>query len=304
MKSILFFSLLAGAAATALAQPAASAIANVSSRGLVGAGAGSLIVSFVVEGSTPKQLLVRGVGPGLADFGVDAPASAVAINVYDSSGAIVAGGAGLPGDPTSDAVAQEAAQLGAFPLHNSGDSEILATLPPGAYSVEIAPNAADAPDGDALLEIYDADAPGSGSTIVNLSTRGEVGASAGTVTAGFVVDGNSPKNLLIRGVGADLNSFGVGNAAPAVGLAVYDAAGNLVAANNGYQNDPGAAATMQTAAAVGAFPLGDAGDSALLVNLAPGAYTVEIAPGAADADDAIGLLEVYDVDSAMTPPAQ
>jgi hypothetical protein len=85
-----------------------------------------------------------------------------------------------------------------------------------------------------------------------------------------------------------------------VDINVYDASGNLVGSNSGYQNDPNAATTMQVAAATGAFPLGDPGDSELLLNLAPGNYTVEVVPTSQDAPDGVGLLEVYDADSAMT----
>ena len=121
--------------------------------------------------------------------------------------------------------------------------------------------------------------------------------------SGFVVSGTASKNLLIRGVGADLAAFGVANAAPAVGIAVYDATGRLVASNQGYLAGANTAGVVQTAAAVGAFPLADPGDSALVASLPPGAYTVELSPASVDAPDAVGLLEVYDADAAMPPPA-
>lgn len=168
------------------------------------------------------------------------------VNVYDSSGNLVATDYGTAPDP---AAAQAAAGVGAFPQGGAGDSQLVTTLAPGAYTIEIAPNAADAPDGDALLEVYDLDAPGSGSAIANLSTRGEAGATAGTMISGFSVSGPENKTMLIRGVGADLAAFGVANAAPAVGVTVYDSNGNVVAANFGYPSNPNSGATMQAAAA-------------------------------------------------------
>ena len=301
MKFILIASLVAGSAVATFAQTPVvptTAIANLSSRGMVGAGAGTLIAGFVIEGSAPKQVLVRGVGPGLQEFGVTNPAAVVAINVYDAAGNIVTSNSGFQNDPNADATAQVAARVGAFPLSNAGDSEVLATLTPGAYSVEIAPDAADAPDGDALLELYDADAPDSGSTIVNLSTRGEVGASAGTMISGFTVTGDASKNILIRGVGPELAEFGVPNPANGVRISVYDAQENLVASNDG--GDPSATPAMDgVAAAVGAFPIGNDGSAALLVNLSAGSYTVQATATADDAADADAMIEVYDADDAM-----
>lgn len=302
MKTILLISFVASAAG-ALAQGNGSALANLSSRGLVGSGAGSLIAGFVIEGTTPKQVLVRGVGPGLADFGVQNPAGEITVNVFDSTGAIVASNAGNLNDPNAAAVAQTAAQLGAFPLTRAGDSAMLATLPPGAYSVEIAPDAADAPDGTALLEVYDTDMRGSSnsSVITNLSTRGEVGTTAGTMISGFNITGGVSMKVLIRGVGPELSQFGVTNPAPVVGINVFDAQGNLVASNDGVAPDPAASATAQIANSEGAFPITEPGSSELAVTLPAGSYTVEATPASSDAADAPALIEIFDADNAPAP---
>jgi len=291
--------LLAGALAATAVLPAvaASSLANLSTRGLVGSASGSLIAGFVVEGPAAKSILIRGVGPGLAAFGVPNPAADVAINLFNSAGQLMTDNHGYLTDPNADIVALTALRTGAFPLSEPGDSATIVTLAPGAYSIEVAPGSATAPDGTALLEVYDADADGNASRIINLSTRGQVGATAGTLITGFVVDGTTAKTLLIRGVGQDLALFGITNPAAPVDINVYDSTGTLVASNSGYLNDPNAATTVQTAALVGAFPLSNAGDSALTVTLAPGAYTVEVSPTAADAPDGIGLVEVYDADN-------
>ena len=215
---------------------------------------------------------------------------------------MVAANSGFQNDPNYQTTEQTAVQLGAFALGDPGDSEVMTTLPPGTYSVAIAPNAADADDGVALLEVYDADAVGGGSMIANLSTRGQVGANAGSLSAGFVVSGTAPKNVLVRGIGPDLAQFGVTNPAGAVDINVYDANGNLIATNSGFQNDPNAGAIEQLWSTVGAFAIGDPGNSELLLNLAPGNYTVEVVPTNADAPDGVGMLEVYDADAAVPAP--
>ena len=302
-KSLVLASMVASLAVAVAAQSASSSIANLSSLGSVGQNAGNLIAAFVIEGTAPKHVLVRGTGPGLAAFGDANPASAVGVNIYDGSGNLVASNSGFQNDPNFMATEQTAAQLGAFPLGDPNDSEVLVSLAPGSYSIEIAPNASDAPDGDALLEVYDADASGSGSIIANLSTRGQVGAAAGSLITGFVVSGPAPKNVLVRGIGPDLAGFGVANPAAAVDINVYDANGNLVATNSGFQNDPNAAAITQLWSAVGAFPMTAPGNSELLLNLAPGNYTVVVIPTNADSPDGVGMVEVYDADAAVAAAA-
>ncbi len=300
-KPIALAAALAGLSALAVhAQTTGSVIANLSSLGLVGQSSGSLIAGFVVEGAVAKDVLIRGAGPDLGNFGVSNPAGPVDINVYDAGGNLVASNSGFQSDPNYVTTEQVAAQLGAFPLGDPGDSEILAVLPPGSYTIEIAPDSGDTPDGEALLEVYDADAPGSGSVIANLSTRGQVGANAGSLIAGFVVAGDSSKNVLVRGIGPDLAQFGVSNPAAAVGINVYDSNGNLVGTNRGYQNDPNAAAVEQLWAPLGAFSLSDPGNSELLLNLAPGNYTIEVVPASTDAPDGVGMVEVYDADAAAS----
>ncbi len=55
----------------------------------------------------------------------------------------------------------------------------------------------------------------------NISTRGQIGAGAQNMIAGFVVGGNAPKQLLVRAVGptlADLRGAGSDRGHPALGL--------------------------------------------------------------------------------------
>ena len=294
-RPFLFACLLA---ATALASAhAASSLANLSSRGLVGSASGSLVAGFVVEGSEAKSILLRGVGPGLAAFGVVNAASAVTVNIYDAGGHLITTNRGFQTNPNADLVAETASRVGAFPLSAEGDSATCVTLMPGAYSLEIAPGSQDAPDGSALLEVYDADPAGTTGRLANFSTRALVGPTTGTLISGFVITGTASKILLIRSVGPDLAVFGIANAAGPLGIRVFDSNYHLVAKNTGYLTGPDAVTLVRTAAQVGAFPLGDTGDSAVVVLLAPGAYFVEATSSTSDAPGGVGLVEVYDADS-------
>eukprot|EP01035_Chromulina_nebulosa_P051197 gene51197-biopygen36117 len=93
------------------------------------------------------------------------------------------------------------------------------------------------------------------------------------IISGFVIAGGATENLLVRGVGPGLASFGVTGALadPQVGL--YDSAGRLVTANDNWSG----ATLATTATGVGAFALTTGSkDAALTTTLAPGAYTAQV----------------------------
>jgi len=130
-----------------------------------------------------------------------------------------------------------------------------------------------------------------GSHPVNVSARGDVGAGASSLIAGFVVAGATSETLLIRGIGPGLGTFGVAGPLAAPQLAVFGTRGNLIASNTGWG---GTAALVAAFGQVGAFPLAaSSADDALIVTLPPGAYTAQVT-GAAGGTG-IALLEVYDL---------
>src|SRR5581483_8105896 len=64
-------------------------LVNISTLSQV-AGGNPLSAGFVIGGNTPKKVLVRAVGPGLAAFGVPGTLSDPVLKVYDASQNIVA----------------------------------------------------------------------------------------------------------------------------------------------------------------------------------------------------------------------
>lgn len=92
-----------------------------------------LSVSTSVEGS-PKVILVRAIGPGLAAIGVTETAAAPRIRIVDATGGVVHESGAWGGDP--DVVAA-AARLGKLPLEpRSADAAALVTLRPGVYTAQ------------------------------------------------------------------------------------------------------------------------------------------------------------------------
>ena len=100
-------------------------------------------------------------------------------------------------------------RVGAFALTDgSKDAVLYMNLDPGAYTAKV--SGLDG-TGVGLVELYDADLDPLASTcnLSNISTRGEVGTKAQILIAGFVVAGEVPKQVLVRGIGPRLADFQV-----------------------------------------------------------------------------------------------
>ena len=133
----------------------------------------------------------------------------------------------------------------------------------------------------------------------NLSTRGQVGAGGNILIAGFVVTGPEPKQVLVRAVGPSLAGFGVAGTLTDPVLEVYR--GDTRLASN--DNWGGLEAVQRVAGQVGAFPLVPSSlDAALVLTLAPGAYTAQVSGVAGRTG--VALVELYDADAAVPFPAR
>jgi hypothetical protein len=130
-------------------------IANVSLRGSVAPGK-TLIAGLVV--SAPRVMLIRVIGPGLAQFSVGGVWANPGFLVYNADRPITGGIPGYGGwtvDPTLVPAWQKIfASAGAFPLAaDSKDAVALVSLRPGPYTIVCTAAAGDA-GGEALIEAY------------------------------------------------------------------------------------------------------------------------------------------------------
>jgi hypothetical protein len=264
-------------------------LVNLSSRVRISGGDSVLITGFVIGGTVPKQVLIRGIGPALTGFGVGGALANPKLKIYRGVTMVTEND-----DWTADTAASFS-RVGAFGLTaGSRDAALVATLEPGAYTAHVSDGGA---AGVALAEIYDASVNPAGEyqRLINISTRGEVTAGEGALIGGFVVTGNSPKRLLIRGVGPGLAAFGVGGVLADPRLRVYRNA-DLQAENDNWSTVAAeGTASADAAREAGAFALAAGSrDSALIVTLAPGAYTAQIT-GADGAGTGVALIEVYEL---------
>jgi hypothetical protein len=133
--------------------PTTPRLKNVSGRAQVGTGDDILIVGFVIDGTAPKKLLLRGVGPGLAGQGVTGLLADPKIRLMHGS-TVVAENDNWSDGADADSVAATAAAVGAQPLASgSKDAALLLYLAPGIYTAQL--RGADSTTGVALVEVYD-----------------------------------------------------------------------------------------------------------------------------------------------------
>jgi kumamolisin len=291
-------------------------LVDVSTRAEVETGSNIVIAGFVLAGpsGSTKTVLVRGIGPALTAFGVTGALATPVVSVFDSTSVLIAsdtgwGAAPVAGTSTTGATfrmatAADMSAVGAFALTaDSADSAMVLTLPIGSYTVQV--SGAGSTTGIALAEVYEL------STAVpqilsNISARCFVGTGSQVAISGFVVEGNEPVQLLVRGIGPALSAFGLTGVLAQPSIALEDSASALIASDTGWGNAPvagtstkGATFRMATAAdmaAVGAFALtAGSADSAIVVTVPAGSYTAVVS--GVNSTSGTALAEVYELSS-------
>ena len=238
-----------------------------------------VIVGFTMSGGS-KRVLLRAVGPTLAAFGVpdvmanpmlDLYAGATKVDSNDNWGG-------------SAALSASFQSVGAFSYaaSTSLDAALVTTIE-GGRTLQVSGPAA----GTVLVEGYDA---GTGDTprFTNLSARNKVGTGANILIAGFTLDGEGARNLLIRAVGPKLSEFGVTGVLTDPKLEIYSGSTKIA------ENDNWSATLAATSASVGAFALtAGSKDAAITVSLPKGGYTVQVS----GADGGVGeaIVEIYEL---------
>ncbi len=125
-------------------------LVNISARADVGSGSDILIAGFVVGGSQPVTVLLRGIGPTLANFGVSGTLAQPQIQLFNSAGVEIQGNSGWYADPT---LAAAFSTVGAFALPTgSSDAAMVVSLAPGSYTLQL--SGLGSSGGVGLVEVY------------------------------------------------------------------------------------------------------------------------------------------------------
>ncbi len=124
-----------------------SSILNISTRGRVSPDPNALIGGFFVSGGTPRRVLIRAIGPSLANSGVSSPLADPVIELHGANGELL----DANDDWQSSPRATEIQASGLAPT-NPKESAMLNTLGPSAYSAIV--RGVNNTSGTASVEVY------------------------------------------------------------------------------------------------------------------------------------------------------
>jgi sugar lactone lactonase YvrE len=268
--------------------PASTArLVNLSASATSTAGSGVLAAGFIVGGTGSKQILLRGIGPTLGTFGISGVLPDPSLTWFNTAQVNLASNTIWGG---TAALTTAFSATGAFALSaSSADSALIETAAAGGYTIQVAGAKGDS--GAALAEIYDMDSISAPARLINLSCRSTVTGSTGVLTAGFYIGGTGTLKVLIRGVGPSLANYGVTGFLPNPTISLFaTGSSTVIQSNTGW----GSTAALSTAfTQVSAFPLNaGSNDSAMIVTLAAGGYTVQVT--GANASTGVALVEIYE----------
>jgi len=264
---------------TSTPTPASQAV-NLSTRMRVQTGDNVGIGGFIITGSAPKHVLVRGLGPSIT--GVSGVLADPVLELHGPGGFTT-----ITNDNWMDDPIQKIAILatGLAPSNNL-EAAIDATLNPGAYTAVV--RGKNNTSGLALVEVYDL-SQAVLAKLGNMSTRAFVSTGDNIVIAGFVLGNNSGNDrIVVRGIGPSLAAFGVSNTLADPTLELRDSNAALLMSNNDWQDNPAQAAELTAAGLAPTNPL----ESGIAATLPPGAYTALLA--GLNNGAGVGVVEVYD----------
>ncbi len=237
-----------------------------------------MIGGFIITGTGSKSVVLRALGPSLTQQGTRGALPDPALEVYDSTGTLIA-----ENDNWTSPLPPNVVASGLTPS-NHAESLIAVTLAPGNYTAVL--RGANGCIGVALCELYDTSA--SGSKVRNISTRGMVGTDDEVMIAGFILGGSANGKVLIRALGPSLAQGGVTGFLADPVLELHDAQGSLI-----HSNDNWSTTQRQQILASGIPPTNDK-EAAIVATLEPGNYTAIVR--GANGTTGVALVEVYGLD--------
>lgn len=271
---------------TATAAPNPAQALNISTRLRAETGDNVPIGGFIISGSAPKDVAVRGIGPSLAGAGLSDVLADPVLELRGANGSLLFQNDNWQDDPKQ---AAQLTDLGLAP-QNSNESGIVATLLPDAYTAVLVGR--NQGTGIGLVEIYDVNQTAN-SQLANISTRGFVHTGDNVMIGGFILGGGSNiTRIAIRGIGPSLAQFGLSNLLADPNLELRDSNGALITSNNDWQDDPISAAQL---IAHNLAPQNSL-ESGIFGTFPPGAFTAILAGN--NSGIGIGLLEIYNLQSA------
>jgi hypothetical protein len=242
-----------------------------------------MIAGFIITGNTSKAVVLRGMGPSLASFGIPDILFDPVLDLRASNSSLI-----LSNDNWKDT---QRSQIEGTLFQPSDDREsvIVATLVTANYTAVL--TGKNNTTGVGIIEVYDNN-QAADSQLANISTRGFVQTGNNVMIGGFILGGSgNPVNarIALRGIGPSLSQFGLNNVLADPTLELHDANGATLVANDNWTDDPVSAAQL-TANGLG---LSNQKESGIFTSLPAGQFTAILA--GKNGGIGIGLVEIYNL---------
>ena len=237
-----------------------------------------LIGGFIVTGTGPKNVIVRGIGPSLIPFGITNALLDPILELHDATGATL-----TTNDDWKDSQQSEIEATGLAPSDDR-ESAIVMSLEPGPYTAILA--GTNQTTGVGLVEVYDLD-QSAGSKLANISTRGFVDTGDNVMIGGIIIgpSDTGDATVLMRAIGPSLANFGVPDALQDPVLELHDGQGTTLTSNDDWQD------TQENEIEATGLAPSDPSESAILQSLVPGNYTAIVS--GKNGTTGIALVEAY-----------
>ena len=212
-------------------------LGNISTRGFVQTGNNVMIGGFIIEGTGPKTVILRAIGPELTapPFNIPNALADPTLELHNGTGALIASNDNwqttvIGGIITSSQVS--AIQNSGHAPTQPSESAIIATLQPGNYTAIV--RGVNNTIGVALVEVYDI----SPRCYFNSRQHQHAGLCSdcnNVMIGGFIVQGTGPKTVIVRAIGPELTQYGFPMRWPIRHWNCTTATGALIASNDNWQ---------------------------------------------------------------------
>ncbi len=264
---------------------------NISTRMRVQTGDNVLIGGFIATGTVSKKLIVRAIGPSLADHGISGFLADPKLELRDRDGMLIASNDNWKINDQTQQSQEAEIMATTVPPTSDLESALIATLLPGQGYTAIV-RGADEATGVALVEAYDLE-PAVDSKLANISTRGFVETGENVMIGGFILGGaeGSGGRVIVRAIGPSLVQRGITNALADPTLELRDTQGALVASNDNWKINSQTGQSQEAEVVATTVPPTNDLESAIVITLPAGAYTAIVA--GKGGETGVGLVEVY-----------
>jgi hypothetical protein len=262
---------------------------NISTRMRVQTGDRNLIAGFIVAGTAPKKVIIRGIGPSLNGFA--GPLANPVLELHQDNTILAAND---DWKVSSTGGSQQAeVEATTIPPTNDLESAIVVTLNPGNYTAVL--SGKNGGTGIGVVEVYDL-GQAANSELGNISTRGFIDTNENVMIGGLIVGGNNTDGkatVLVRAIGPSLASTGLQDILLDPILELHDGNGATIATNDNWKVNDQTQQSQESQIKATTIPPSNDAESAVVATLAPGNYTAVVR--GKNGGTGLGVVEAYNL---------